>query len=414
MYHNAIKSAYCVANYDRMKELIEIIFNNADDALDLVTPYLLLVRTNRDKQMHENAICNASLILDKLSVSIDPNLSIIQVKSLVEGSFETILEMNQIEDRKILSVMEILDTVAYSYYFSGRRDLFASVCSKMIELTMQYGVSKYSCNAFSSFALVLCNTGDKSSSYEFGKLSLKLLEKSKAKEMGPMVQVSFFCLISPLFDPMYSSLAPLRNMTFSSLEIGSHHYCVSCLASYCGIAFFCGEPLWKAIDIISQLEELITLSTFNKSVYQAALNLHDENTESFDQLSKETFDYKYCFDEGNEKNDVARTSLLGCVMAYLFYEYDTASKFMDVCKEYEGYFGNFYHKAIYHFYNGLVTSSKALKVQEKENLIKIVTENILKLEEYASNAPMNYLNKVSSNNILFTNYIAVSLTLKHI
>ena len=110
---------------------------------------------------------------------------------------EDILEIRETEDKTVLSAMEILNYTLYSCYFSGNFNLFASVCSKMIELTMKHGVSKYSCYGLCSFALVLCNNGDKSS-YDIGKLALKLLEKSNSKEMTPMAKSSFSVLLAPI------------------------------------------------------------------------------------------------------------------------------------------------------------------------------------------------------------------------
>ena len=74
MHNNAAKSAYCMMDYSKMKELINEILNSTTETSDLVTPYLLLIRMYGDKWMNEDVITNASKILHELgeSISINP------------------------------------------------------------------------------------------------------------------------------------------------------------------------------------------------------------------------------------------------------------------------------------------------------------------------------------------------------
>ena len=143
------------------------------------------------------------------------------------------------EDKTVLSAMEILNHTLHSCFYSGNFNLHATICSKMIDLTMKHGISKYSCFGLCSFAVVLCNNGDKSS-YDIGKLALKLLEKSNSKEMMPMVNTCFFGLISPYFASMHSSIVPMARTTCVSFEIGLHHCRASTAGGYAKFAFLCG------------------------------------------------------------------------------------------------------------------------------------------------------------------------------
>jgi len=398
LYDISAKALYCMSNYTKMYEIIAKIFKNVTAALDLVPCYLLLIRMNSDMRRNEEAIRYALIILEKLDVSIDPNQSIgrselMQTKSLVGESMESILEIREMENRTILSSMEILNFTLYSCFNSDNFNLYATVCSKMVELTMKHGISKYSCHGLCSFAVVLSNNGDKSS-YDFGKLALKLLEKSNSKEMLPMVNASYFCFISPVFDPMHSSIEPMARMTCISLEIGSHHYSSCCAAAYCVFTFFCGEELSKTIDEICHLEDvLIRRIPLNMAIHQAMLNLHDSDIKDPAKMSGDKFDSKFCFDKDGAKNVIVRTSLICCIIAYLFYDYEAASKFIEICKRDEEHFGMKLFKAMFHFYDGLVASSISRNIERKEKYMKIIEENIINLKHYAENAPMNYLNK---------------------
>ena len=102
----------------------------------------------------------------------------------------------------MLSIMDVLHLVAFGSYVLKviNPNLLASVCMKTINFTMKYGLSKYSDQRAFSFAVVICNMELKSS-YVIGKLSLWLLEKSKAKDMMPIVKIAFFIIIHSLFVP---------------------------------------------------------------------------------------------------------------------------------------------------------------------------------------------------------------------
>ena len=400
MYCSAAKSAYWLTDYKRMIEFIDIIYDNATDLLDLVTPYLLLIRMQSDKRMFEDAIKSALNILKKFGENIQLNMSIntseiLRTKNLIGASGESVLEMKKMDDRKLLSVMEILDSIVYSAFFSGNRDIMTYLSMKMVHLTLKHGVSKYSCGGFCFFAIVLRSMGEKASN-DVGKLSLKLLEKSNAKEMIPVVNLGFFALISPFFAPLHSTLAPLRRSAYVSLEIGSHHHSSSIVSTYSCLAFFSGESLSKLNDKISQFEEVLSFKTkAYLSVYQTIINLHSHSIENPAKLSGEKFDYKYCFNDDGVKGDVAKTSAISCMIPYMFYDFETASKLIDICKSLKDHLGFLFLKVIFYFYDGLIASSMARNEDKKVKFIEMVEDDIVNLKQYAETAPENCLNKVS-------------------
>ena len=165
-----------------MNSLISQIFKNANSILDLVIPYLLLIRICSNKRIFSNALRNALIILNKLGENMDLNQSITPSKSEILGtkkivgeSMDSILELKEMDDIKLLSIMEILNTVSFSTLITGNLKVLTLLAIKMIQLTMHYKISKYVSTAFYLFAITLCRYRGKSS-YDFGKLSLKLLE----------------------------------------------------------------------------------------------------------------------------------------------------------------------------------------------------------------------------------------------
>merc|ERR1719469_385650 len=118
--------------------------------------------------MYEDAISTAVRILNKLGeeICLDQNEStiasiILQTKSLANGtSIKKILNMTEMDDDSLLSVMEILNTILFSCYYINPY-LAVVVCARMIELTFQFGISKYTCSGFCAFSAFLAAKGDK-------------------------------------------------------------------------------------------------------------------------------------------------------------------------------------------------------------------------------------------------------------
>ena len=134
---------------------------------------------------------------------------------------------------------------------------------------MKNGISKCSCHSLCSFEVMLCDNGDKSI-YDFGKLVLKLLEKSNSKEMTPIAKSSFSVLLAPI------SLQCITQL-FQWLE---HHVLVICCCAraYINFYFFCGTTLSKVINEIFQHEEVLIIRTpFHMAMHQEILNHHISN-----------------------------------------------------------------------------------------------------------------------------------------
>ena len=84
--------------------------------------------------------------------------------------------------------------------------------------------------------------------------------------------------------------------------------------------------LSKLLDEFSEFKEvLVTKTKAYSSLNQTISNLHETSNEDPTKLSGEKFDFKYWLDKNGVKFDIAHTSLIGAINAYLFYEYNTAS-----------------------------------------------------------------------------------------
>ena len=402
LHSNAARAAYCVANYAFCLKYIEKIFRYVFNDLDLVAPNLLLIRMYNDKRMNEDAIDTAVRILDKLGEKITVNQNESTTASIVEQtknlvgrlSSDDIFKLKPMEDKRLLSVMEILHSILYSCYFSNNPCRLAHISSRMLQLTFLHGISKYTCLSICAFATVLSGRRDKSA-YDYGKMSMSLVEKLNLKEMIPLVKGTFYGNINPFFASIHDSIKPMMKMTCISLEIGSHHFSIACAGTYVMLAFLCGTSLTTLIDNIDQLERVLPMkSALFSAVYQATLDLINETQNPSMLLSGEKFDFRKWFDEDRQQSDVSRVSAFCCVVSYMFNAYDAASHFIEICRPLVKYFATIYLLPIFYFYDGLVSLSFARNGKDEERHVKNAQESIAKLKCFCDNAPQNYQNKV--------------------
>ena len=145
------------------------------------------------------------------------------------------------------------------------------------------------------------------------------------------------------------------------------------------MSFYYRELLLALIDKISEFEENVALSEVNKSIYQATLNLLDNKIKNLLKLSREKYNFEYCFNQ-NKKSTIGATLIVGYSIVCLFHNYEQASKLIDVSKVGENNITSMCFNAFCYLCNSLVASSAAKNEKIKDKHIKNIKRNILKLE----------------------------------
>ena len=253
----------------------------------------------------------------------------------------------------------------------------------MVQLSLKNGVSKYSCLGFSAFAAVLCRIR-KRLSYDVGILSQRLLEQTNGIDLIPQVNAFVLTNVIPSTAPIRNILSSFSKTAVISLENGLHHHSTSSFAVYCSFSFYCGKNLSTVLDEMNEIGDLLkSRSKQFMAINQAILNLQDINTNNPSILSGNEFNYVRCFDSDSWEGDTAYASMICCVFANLFYDVQMA------------------YETIFYFYDGLIASIVSENFKKKEQFMKNIAENVEKLESYAENVPVNFINKVRRNKITY-------------
>ena len=99
--------------------------------------------------------------------------------------------------------------------------LYSLLVFKIINLSLQYGMSSNSCVGFASYGIILCAAvGDIERGYKFGQLALNLVERFKAPELKPRILFLFNSLIRHWKEHLRETLPSLQEGYQIGVETG--------------------------------------------------------------------------------------------------------------------------------------------------------------------------------------------------
>jgi len=166
-------------------------------------------------------------------------------------------------------------------------------------------------------------------------------------------------------------------------------------------AFISGKYLENLDEDVLELDERLPIKSFGfLSVRQALLHLRSEDNveeKNLAELKGDLFDCHNCFDESVAPVDVAKSIAQCFFIAYLFYDYALARRFVQRCRPLTNLIAPTYQYPVYLFYSSLVSLAIARNTDEgieRDNLITEAKESLSKLKSMSDVAPCNFSNKV--------------------
>jgi len=303
LHDTATKAAFSAGKYVAMIKLVDTIHENVETALHLVNSFILKMKFYDDERNFEATLSTARIILDKLgeSLYLKPltESDMIRTKSLIIGkSDDEICSMKTMQNDLMIETLRVLDSTTVAAFMIDRTLLSDSIAKRIVDLTFQYGISKYSSLGFCTFGSALRIKGD-NLGYRFGLLGLKLAEKCQSKEMISMALNGFYTLISPYYRSYHDSRDHLYRSFCIGLEVGSLHLCFLSANHYICFGLIAGAKLPKLAEYCRQInEELPLKGLMYSAICQVVFNLI--SVDNYSVLSGEEFDFKCCFDNSKK------------------------------------------------------------------------------------------------------------------
>lgn len=251
--------------------------------------------------------------------------------------------------------------------------------------------------------MLLCSIGDIDSGYEFGQLSLKLLDKLPSQQYKAQTLVLFNCFISHRKLSVKNVLIEFIRAYYIGFETGNINYACTSACLYSISAYYSGANLInlekkmseysKVMSNMKNKEALITLSIYHQSV----LNLIGFSKNTFYLNGNVYNENKMLLLHINEKDIGTLCSIYinKSILSYMFNKYDEAFKNSERAQKYLLGVSGTLSVPIFYFYNSLIMLSNFDNCSffKKKQILYKVHQNQKKLKKWAQYAEMNFLHK---------------------
>ncbi|MDY6807116.1 MAG: diguanylate cyclase, partial [Cyanobacteriota bacterium] len=413
LYKLAAETAYLAGESTRTKELINILLENAKNALDRVKAYevkiQLLMSQNKLLEAIQVALKFLSLLgidLPKNPDKIDVERYLSEIEGKLSGKFvESLIDLPIMTDRKGLASMRILSAILNAAYLA-LPNLLPIIVAKQVDLSIASGHADVSPSAYANYALILCGIAqDIESGYRFGNLALNLSNKIESQEFSAKT-IEIVCLsVKHWKEHINSTLEPLLNAYKIGLECGDFESASFAALDYCAHSLVSGKNL---IDLegemfnyslqISKLKQKMVFN-LNELYRQTVLNLRAKNPNP-SVLKGKAYDEEKMLLPRQKDNDI---SLMGAFyidklfLCYLFEESEKAIENGAIAEFYlEGIPGQVF-VPLFYFYDALSHLNRYLTLEEmeqKEGMARILSHEA-RMAKWADCAPMNYAHKLN-------------------
>ena len=257
LYVEAVEAEYLNTNFERSQQLVEVVLAHAKTLLDKVKVYEAQIQSYISQNQMKAAVDTGLQVLDMLGISLVRELP-------TQVAVAELAHLPEINDPNKIAALRILCTIASAAYLASP-ELYPMVVFSMAEICSQSGNSAPASYAYACCSLICEVTGEIELGYQFGQLSLQILEKFHAREFHAKVVMVYNACVRHWKEHSRATLDPLLEAVKSGMETGDIEYACYAAMYLCIYSFFTGEDL-KFVD--KKYEQYIELMINLKQEYQ--------------------------------------------------------------------------------------------------------------------------------------------------
>jgi PAS domain S-box-containing protein len=391
LYVEAGEAEYLNTNYNQAETLSNVVLKQAKTVLDKVKVYGTRILFYSAQNQLQTAIETGLEVLEILGVS----LCLSQPQTLSVEELYNLPEMTDSYKQEAMRILMMLFAPAYS----TNPALLLQISFTMVDLCIKYGNSPLAAYAYALYGLLLCGVlEDIELGYQFGKLSLRILDKFDAKEIKSRVYNKFNSFIIHWKEAARKSLEPLRETVQMCLETGDIEFACYASLNYCINLSLVGEPL-EYVDRQNR-----QYCSFMQNLKQdLPLHVNQLWAEFVGDLIEKKPDNNLGVTEKNMTRMVENNTisfiytfyLLKTIISYFFKDYDQAVAIASEAEKYEAGLSGLLPITQMPFYSSLALLSHYPNASSTEKIADLqkVDANQEKLKKWAEHARMNFQHK---------------------
>ncbi|AUT01034.1 serine/threonine protein kinase [Nostoc sp. CENA543] len=410
LHETTAEAKYLSGNFEQMEKLIETVLVKAKTLVDQLKVYEITIESYKAQGRSFDAINTGLKVLNLLGIPFpeQPQQQDIAIElqklqlAFGDKKIEDFVALPELVDTDKLAIMRIFGRLLPIAYASNPL-LFSLIALKQVNLSFSYGNCGISSVAYVVYAVIRWNLlGDFHSCYQLGQLGLNLLAKFNPRElmsMGIFVVNNFTIHWQ---EHLQQTLNPFINAYSVGLETGDLEQAAYALYMHSEHSLFLGKHLvelekqMRSYHLkITQLNQEIPLQ-LHATNWQTVLNLLC--SEDPCSLKDEAYDEESMLPvikQAGNQLAILYFHVEKLFLCYLFADYTQAWANATYAEQYLDTVPAKFVVTIFYFYSSL--SALAIypdkNPEEQEEILKLVAANQQKMQQWADNAPMNFLHK---------------------
>ncbi|BCM88195.1 serine/threonine-protein kinase PknB [Abditibacteriota bacterium] len=406
------QSAYLTGDHDVADKLFDFLMEKANTDLDRVDVYLIRVQlyTTTNEYIRAVEVGLEGLRLLNMPLPMRPGQfnvlrEIIKVKRKQgKRKAAALIHLPLLTDSQTKAQLSLLSILTPAAILSPNPQLFSLIILKMVGLSLRYGNSALSCQAYTLYGFILgTGMGDFKRGQEFADMALQLVEQFSDNDAACKTKYAYGAFVGHWRRPM-REIWPLLQQTYQlALEVGNTVYAGYAIFIMTSHAAISGVAL---SEVEAEVEKYLPFLHWTKDPNQLGMTLLTRQmcrnlqgrTRDHATLDSEGFDEAIHVQQLQDKKNEAGVLwyyILKLRLAYIYGDYHLALKMARIAESNlvplvgmgylpdENYFSSLTLAALY------PTASD----EEKRQTRKKLRTQQKALKKWANNAPGNYLHK---------------------
>jgi PAS domain S-box-containing protein len=412
LYEEVAETAYLMGDATAMEEYIAVILQEAKTIFDKVKAYEVKIQAYTSQGKIQEALDIGLQLLNLLGVrlpkkpsQVNISLGLLQIKlALGNKPIASLINLPNMTDLDYLAAMRILNRIVVPAFFVSPA-LLPSIALKQVSISLKHGNAPESAYGYSSYGQILCGTvGKIEAGYQFGQLSLNLLDRFNIGNLKAKTGLLVYSFIKHWVDPAKDTLRPLLDTYTVGLETGDLEFAVYATCNYCYYALISGSR--ELTQLESEMAAYSAVSCQlgqershdeHKLYHQVVLNLIDRAENPY-TLTGNVYNEPEMLPRHQAIDDIGVICLLyinKVMLGCLFGECTRALESATLAEKHLHGLTSFLAIPHFYFYESLIclAVTKDVSKSKQKYFFHKVRKNQKKMQRWARHAPANFLHK---------------------
>lgn len=408
LHHRRLDVAYLTSQFADLENWGELVLRQATSVLDSIKVYETRMMAFRSQGRFLEVVETGLQVLKRLGIEFPEQPTPGDIEQAYHHSCQvwqgrtprSLLDLPAMQDPRLLAAMQILTKIVPSAHIAAP-PLLPLLTFKQVELSIQHGNSPISIFSYADYGLILSGIiGDIPTGYEFGKLSLALLEKLQISSFKSRAYFIVNSFTRHWKEPLQEVVPFLLEAYRSGLDSGDWECVGLNLLTYSHYQYWAGQELKGLAEemliyrqAIQQVKQEATLKS-HEAYLQAVSNLLGQTDLPY-QLQGEFFNADQTLPQlqvANDRVGLFHVYLNQALLNYLFEQNHQAVQLSTLLEEYSDAACGFFLMPIWCFYDALILLRHYPEVspERQGQLLKRVATHQEKLRNWAGHAPCNH------------------------